>query len=56
MGFGAVVGAQECFDFRGFVVRVFQRDVTIHKDVELDGVMVADAASAQIVWLVNAGH
>ena len=56
VGVGAVVVAQEVFYLGGFVVGLVEGYLAVHEDVELDGVVVADAAGAQVVGLDVAGQ
>ena len=49
VGFSAVVFLEQFLHFRSFVVSLAQGDVAVHEDVQLDGVVIADATGAQIV-------
>ncbi len=44
-------GFQCLFYFERTLVNSVQRQQPIHTDVQLDGIMVTDAASAQMVWI-----
>ena len=56
VGVGAVVGAEEVFNLGGFVVGFVEGDGAVHQDVEFDGVVVADAAGAEVVGMDVAGE
>jgi hypothetical protein len=44
MRVGAVVAAQHILHLGGFVVGLAQGEVAVHEQMELDGIVVADAA------------
>ena len=54
MGVVAIVLAQQVFHFGGFVVSLAQGDVAIHQDMQFDGIVIANAACAQVVGLADA--
>ena len=49
----AIVLTQQVLHLRCFVVGLTQGDVTIHEDVQFDGIVIADAARAEVVRLAD---
>ena len=54
--FRAIMLSQNLFNLGGLVVGLTQGDVARHQDVELDGIMAADAPCTQVVGIDNAIH
>ena len=44
------------FHGRSLAMRLIERNVSIHAYVHLNGIAVADAPCAQVVYLANVGH
>ena len=44
--FSSVVSSEQCFHLRSFFMSFMQRYVSIHKNVQFDGVVVANASGA----------
>lgn len=53
MGLFAVSMYETFFHLGGFVMCLEKRYVTIHQDVQLNGIMVADATSPQVVRFLD---